>query len=69
VPSRLDDLIAEWVADERPAWETIDALERDVEKVLRGLTTQKLGMPLRSRPYVRQASPAEAHAVRVAYTA
>jgi hypothetical protein len=32
----LTTLTAEWLADERPAWETVDGFERDVERVLTG---------------------------------
>jgi hypothetical protein len=44
---RLSTTITMWLADERPAWETIEAFERDVERVLRGQVWRPLGMPLR----------------------
>lgn len=50
---RLADLQQVWLADPRPAWETVAAFERDVEKVLRGDVTADYveRMPLsRARP-------------------
>lgn len=46
---RLADMTAVWLADPRPAWETIAAFERDLEKVLRGDVTADYveRMPLR----------------------
>src|SRR5689334_10475848 len=37
---RLADLTAAWLADERPAWETVDEFEADVDRVLRGRRTR-----------------------------
>lgn len=50
--SRLTATIALWLADDRPAWETLDAFERDVERCLRGdMTIDGISrMPLRPRP-------------------
>jgi hypothetical protein len=47
---RLEGTVAIWLADERPAWETIEAFERDVERVLSGQMWRPLGMPLRPPP-------------------
>jgi hypothetical protein len=47
VRDRLGSVVEVWLADERPAWETIEAFERDVERVLRGQMSRPLGMPLR----------------------
>jgi hypothetical protein len=46
---RLEGTVAIWLADERPAWETVEAFERDVERVMRGDQTQDYveRMPLR----------------------
>jgi hypothetical protein len=47
---RLSNVIAMWLADERPAWETIEAFERDVERVLRGIPSRPHGGPRRPSP-------------------
>lgn len=54
VASRNDPLLrlrVEWLADDRPAYETIDAFEADVERVLRGewpILARPRGLPPRS---------------------
>jgi hypothetical protein len=35
-PDRLAETVRLWLADDRPAWETIDALEHDVQLALEG---------------------------------
>jgi hypothetical protein len=40
---RLASTVEVWLADERPAWETIEAFERDVECVMRGEQTEDYG--------------------------
>jgi hypothetical protein len=52
-PDRLASTVEMWLADERPAWETIEAFERDVERVLRGQVSRPPGMPLRPPPTYR----------------
>jgi hypothetical protein len=47
---RLASTVEVWLADERPAWETIEAFERDVGRVLRGQVSRPPGMPLRPPP-------------------
>jgi hypothetical protein len=48
---RLAGTVSVWLADERPAWETVAAFERDVERVLSGDVTADYveRMPLRPR--------------------
>lgn len=36
VPDRLAETVRLWMADDRPAWETIDAFEHDVQLALEG---------------------------------
>jgi hypothetical protein len=49
---RLEGTVAIWLADERPAWETVEAFERDVERIMRGDMTEGYveRMPLRPPP-------------------
>jgi hypothetical protein len=35
-PDRLAETVRLWVADDRPAWETVDAFEHDVQLALEG---------------------------------
>jgi Na+-transporting methylmalonyl-CoA/oxaloacetate decarboxylase gamma subunit len=35
-PDRLAEAVQAWLDDDRPAWETIDALEHDVQLALEG---------------------------------
>jgi hypothetical protein len=49
-PDHLASVVEVWLADERPAWETVEAFERDVERVLRGQVSRPPGMPLRPPP-------------------
>jgi hypothetical protein len=64
---RLAQTVEVWLVDERPAWETVAAFERDVEDVLRGIVTQEpvSRMPLREPTIKRKIKAADGHTVKV----
>lgn len=42
IQKRLDETVRLWLEDDRPAWETIEAFERDVERIMSGDVTKEV---------------------------